>query len=83
MAEDGDRIELLVELLKRVHTRLDKLDGDLSDLKVRISSIEQGQAIMRQELAHQSAQIAGLNARMDRFDERLMRIEKRLDLIEA
>jgi hypothetical protein len=45
--------------------------------------MESGLSLVRQERALQSLQISQLSHRMDRFDERLARIERRLDLIEA
>ena len=67
---------LVLEHLKRIQAKLDSIGFDLTDLKVRQSTSEQ-------HLAQQGVQFAALNARMDRFDERLGRIEKRLDLIDV
>ena len=74
MAEDVG--SLTYELLKRVSARLERIEDDVSDLKVRLSGVEAA-------VAQQAVQIAALNARMDRFDERLKRIERRLDLTDA
>ena len=67
---------LVLEHLKRIQATLDGMKFDILDLKVRASATEQ-------HLAQLSMQYAGLSSRMDRFDERLSRIERRLDLIEA
>ena len=72
MAQEHDPSELAVmtfELLKRMQPQLDRIEGDVQNLKVRMSGVE--------------VAIGQLNSRMDRFDERLVRIEKRLDLTEA
>jgi hypothetical protein len=69
--------------LKRIQGILNGMSLGMGELKVRVSCIESGQALIRQELSHQSVQIATSNAPMDRFDDRLSRIERRLDLIEA
>ena len=72
MAQEHDSSELAVmtfELLKRMPSQLDRIEGDVQNLKVRMSGVE--------------VAIGQLNSRMDRFDERLVRIEKRLDLTEA
>jgi len=72
MAQEHDSSELAVmtfELLKRMPPQLDRIEGDVQNLKVRMSGVE--------------VAIGQLNSRMDRFDERLVRIEKRLDLTEA
>jgi predicted nucleic acid-binding Zn-ribbon protein len=79
MPEPRDPSDLAVmtfELLKRIQSQLDRIEGDVHDLKVRTSALEG-------TIAQQSVQIAALSSRMDRFDERLGRIEKRLDLTEA
>ena len=78
-----DVASLTYELLKRVSARLERVEDELSDVKTRMTSLETGQALIRQELVQQSVQIAALNGRMDRFDERLKRIERRLDLTDA
>jgi archaellum component FlaC len=55
--------------LTRIETRMDRLIDDVQDLKVRTTHMEEG--------------LAGVNRRMDRLDERVERIERRLDLVEA
>jgi hypothetical protein len=66
----------VLEQLKRIQTRLANMELDLSDLKVRTSSIEthQGQSLVL---------LGSVSQRMDRFDGRLGRIERRLDLVDA
>jgi hypothetical protein len=55
---------------------MDAVSLDMSDIKSRVSSLEetQGQLLFM---------MGGLGKRMDRFDERLGRIERRLDLENA
>ena len=53
----------------RVDEKLDLLVADVQDLKARTTNTEEG--------------LAGVNRRLDRIDERVMRIEKRLNLVEA
>lgn len=60
---------LVLELLRRIRTSVDDMREDIRELKVRTSAIEM--------------QTATLSGRMDRFDERLARIERRLELTEA
>jgi septal ring factor EnvC (AmiA/AmiB activator) len=67
---------LILENLKNIQGRLARMEADMQDLKLRQSAVEG-------HLGQQSVQIAALNARMDRFDERMARIERRLDLIDA
>ena len=46
-------------------------------------SMEQYQGQVTSQIGMLQAQIASQTLRMDRFDERLSRIERRLDLVEA
>jgi len=52
------------------------MELDVGELKNRVSALEQ-------TTGHIVTLIGTVNQRMDRFDERLSRIERRLDLIEA
>jgi len=74
MANDSDN--LILDILKKIQGRLSAIEVDLGDVKARISVMEQYQGQVLTLLG-------GLNQRMDRFDERLSRIERRLDLVEA
>ena len=67
---------LMLEHLKRFQATLDSMRLDMLDLKVRMSAIETN-------FGQMSYQIGGINGRLDRLDERVARIERRLDLIEA
>ena len=72
-----DEVEnLVLEQLRLIRAPLQKVEFDVADLKVRLSMVETntGQVI---------TSLGALNARMYRFDERLSRVEKRLDLIDA
>ncbi|MEM9901115.1 MAG: hypothetical protein AAF865_07210 [Pseudomonadota bacterium] len=74
---EGDDISVFTdELLKRVHTWLDKIEGDIADLKVRMTATVT-------TIAQQGIQIATISSRLDQMDVRLTRIERRLDLTEA
>jgi archaellum component FlaC len=66
MAEEPDNIVLA--LLRRMDGKLDRVVDDLSDLKVRMTHVEEG--------------LAGVNRRLDRLESRVDRIEKRLDLVD-
>ena len=67
---------LILEPLKNIQGRLARIELDIADIKVRMS----GAAA---HLAQLPMPYANLSSRMDRFDERLSRIERRLDLLEA
>lgn len=61
--------ELIYELLKRMQDTLAQHTEELREIRGRLGNLEQ--------------QYAGLSTRFDRMDERLARVERRLDLIEA
>ena len=71
---EGDNIVL--EHLRRIRASQDRVEAVMGDVKLRISAVEQ-------HLGQVQLQIAGLNTRMDRFDERLTRIERRLELVDV
>ena len=65
MAEEPDN--LVLQLLRRMDTKLDRVLEDVSDLTVRMTHVEEG--------------LAGVNRRLDRLEARVDRIEQRLDLV--
>jgi archaellum component FlaC len=67
---------LILEHLKHIKGKVDLISLEVQDLKSRASATEEmlGQVLVL---------IGGQGKRMDRFDERLSRIEKRLDLEHA
>jgi archaellum component FlaC len=76
MSENPVTNELMYELLKRMNHRLGRIEEDVSDLKLRLGSVED----------HMSSLVVsavGINHRLDRHDERLERIDNRLGLVEA
>lgn len=74
MTEQTENI--VIEILKRMQIDMREMRSDLLDLKHRVSAIE----LHVGELA---TTYAGQSIRLDRFDERLARIERRLELIGA
>jgi hypothetical protein len=71
---EGDNIVL--EHLRRIRASQDRVEVVMGDVKLRMSAVEQ-------HLGQVQLQIAGLNTRMDHFDDRLTRIERRLELVDA
>jgi predicted nucleic acid-binding Zn-ribbon protein len=60
---------LILEHLRAIRGVLDRHTEDLREIKVRLGILE--------------SQYASLSNRLDRMDERVARIEKRLDLVEG
>lgn len=76
MAEEHPTIgDLTYELLKKMRAEQQEIRLDLGDLKLRASATEE-------HLATMVMSNAGINARLDRIEERLGRVERRLELTE-
>ena len=67
MADQPDSIVLAI--LRKIDQRTERMADDLQDLKVRVTSVEEG--------------LAGVDRRLDRLEHRVERIEKRLELSDA
>ena len=67
MAKEPESV-ILVDL-RRIDERAARMADDLQDLKVRVTSVEEG--------------LAGVNRRLDRLETRVERIERRLELTDA
>ena len=67
---------LVLEQLRRIRASQERTELEIHELKSRVSALEvtTGQILTL---------LGSMNQRMDRFDERLGRIERRLDLVEA
>jgi len=64
---------LILERLRRIDDRLHDMHGDMKDIKLRMTATEE-------HLLSIQTSVLALNSRMDRFDDRLARVERRLDL---
>jgi hypothetical protein len=67
---------LVLQYLRRFDERQTRFQDGLQDLKVRMGSIEQQLTTLRTDVTH----VLHL---MDRMDECLLRIERRLDLVDS
>ena len=67
---------LILEMLRRLDGKVDRLAEDVADLKTRMTAVEKGLAALAQGLA-------GVNRRLDRLEARVDRIEHLLDLAET
>ena len=66
---------MVLELLRRMRTSLERMELDMQDIKSRMTGIEITSGQM-------SGQLAAQSLRLDRMEERIGRIERRLDLVE-
>jgi len=73
--------DLVLEHLKRIQQTLAHMDRKLDEHGTRLSSLESGQALIVQHIAHLSAGLATNQLATDNNGKRLDRIERRLDLV--
>ena len=67
--------ELLYEVLKSIHGRMDRLDTGLSDLRSEMITMRGAIVTVQQDVHH-------IYSRLEHVDQRLDRIENRLELRE-
>ncbi|MEH3100767.1 hypothetical protein [Sphingomonas adhaesiva] len=76
MAEGADILDFTGEQFRRLDARFDKQDVEDLETRMRLSSIDD-------HLAGMMMSVAGINPRLDRMEERLGRVERRLDLTDV
>jgi predicted nucleic acid-binding Zn-ribbon protein len=74
--DPSDLAVMTFEMLKRIQQQLDRMENDIHDLKVRMTNVDMHMGTMM-------SSIGGLNQRMDRMDDRVARIEPRLDIADT
>lgn len=74
MADEPDGIVL--RYLLRIDERLDRVDSSLQNLVARVGPVEEQVAGLRKDFVR-------LEVRVDQMDDRVKRIERRLDLSEV
>jgi len=82
MADDPNKnvLDYLREQFTRVHTKLDQQIADLGDVKRRLTTLE---IQFGQFVATEQSHYGNTMQRLDGFDGRLDRIERRLDLVDV
>ncbi len=72
---------LVLEHLRRFQAGQDRIEHKLGELTGRIANLEAGQASIIQHLGHLASADAQQQLAADRANERLDRIERRLELV--
>ncbi len=72
---------LVLELLRAIRADIGQLSADLRDVKHRLTPLELSVAGMRRDVAGLYEQGAGSSLRSDTLEDRVQRIERRLELI--
>ena len=76
MSESNVIHELIYSVLHKMQADTSEMKFDMRDLKVRMTMVEE-------HLGNSLIATSGVNSRLDRFNDRVERIERRLDLSEA
>lgn len=67
--------ELIYSVLQTMQADMAELKFDVRDLKVRMTLVEE-------HMGHSIIGVSGINARLDRLNDRVERIETRIGLVE-
>lgn len=78
MAEEIENI--ILEHLKRFQVGQDRIERKLEEVVTRLGALEVSVASVRRDIAHNEENTAVMSVRMDRLNERIDRIERRLEL---
>lgn len=71
---------LILEHLERFQIGQDRIERKLEEVVTRLGALEIGVASVRRDFAHAEENAAAISVRVDRLNERLDRIERRLEL---
>ena len=72
---------LVFEHLRHIRGRVDQMAVDLSEVKQRLSGLEQPMTLTKREINLSDEAIARQQVSIDRLSERMTRVEQRLDLV--
>ena len=77
-----DNVEnLIIEHLKPIRGRVDRIAEDMTDVKLRLSSLESAMVHVKREVTSGDETDARQQVSLNRLADRIERIERRLDLI--
>ena len=72
---------LIIEHLRHIRGRVDRIAEDMVDLKQRMSGLETAMVLVKREVSAGDETDARQQTAIDRLSDRIERIERRLDLI--
>ena len=73
-------LSLMFEVLKSVPARLGQVDGKVDELRLEMQALRTAQNGMRQEMTSVFEEVSGIHKTLVRHEDRLDRIERRLEL---
>ena len=72
---------LIIEHLRHIRGRVDRIAEDMGDLKHRMSSLESAMVLVKREVSGGDETDARQQLTLDRLSDRIERIERQLGLI--
>jgi hypothetical protein len=66
-----------------IYSVLQKIQSDVAELRFDVGELKSRATAQDEHLGNLMLSMTGLNRRMDRLDERMARVERRLDLTDA
>lgn len=76
-------LELIGEQLRRLVESQRTMEELLADIRHRLQSVETNGIEVRREVVNMHADIIRIDHRLDRLDDRIAHIERRLDLVDS
>ena len=77
-----DNVEsVILEHLRHIRGRVDRIAEDMKDVKLHLSSVESAMVLVKREVSSGDETDARQQFSLDRLADRIKRIERRLDLI--
>ena len=78
-----DTENLILSWMRKLDTKFDALAIDLTDIKLRQNDMAHAVAGLRRDQAGDAGIAVHLQVQIDRLNERVERINRRLDIVEA
>ena len=79
MAENVENV--IIEHLRHIRGRVDRIAEDMGDMKHRMSSLESAMVLVKREVAAGDDTDARQQVSLDRLHDRIERLERRLEII--
>lgn len=73
--------DLVLEHLRGIRTVVDSVNTKVDQLTLRVGAVEQGIAVLHQDVFNLRSIVAEQGVRLDRMTSRVERIEQRLELV--
>lgn len=65
-----------------IYSILQTMQADIADLKFDVRDLKARMTLVEEHMGHSIIAISGINARLDRLNDRMERIEMRVGLVE-